>query len=449
MLSRGVVFVLEFKIGADRFEGHAIDQVTDYALDLKNFHEKSHNATLVPVLICSNAIDERSTVTLRRNNVSEVLLTNGDSLGSTIAEVAESVAAPTIDSKAWVDSAYRPTPTIVEAAQLLYGGHSVEEISRSDSGATNLSTTPRAVQEIIAHSRKHGRKSICFLTGVPGAGKTLAGLNLASFHYRDNNSENAVFLSGNGPLVEVLREALARNEVQNFRLKKQSLKKAESLSRAKTFIQNIHHFRDDALSSNLAPAEHVVVFDEAQRAWTVQQLASFMKRKKGIEGFSLSEPEFLVGVMDRRTDWATIVCLIGGGQEINTGEAGIREWFESLKKSFRHWDVYISDKLEQGEYSLDKDLLSEVSITVNRDLHLSVSLRSFRSENVAAFVKSLLDCDTAEASRLSLLVQRSFPIFVTRNLEAAKNWLRLHARGSETLRPRGLVGRPSTKGLRH
>ena len=200
--------------------------------------------------------------------------------------------------------------------QLLYGGHSVEDISRSDAGATNLSTTASAVRQIVTHSRERRRKSICFLTGVPGAGKTLAGLNLVSCHAKINNSENAVFLSGNGPLVEVLREALARNQVKTSIEKGTPLKKGGSLSKARTFIQNIHHFRDDALKTTAAPTEHVVVFDEAQRAWTAEKLVSFLKKKNTLpEGFSQSEPEFLIRIMDRRQDWATIVCLVGGGQE--------------------------------------------------------------------------------------------------------------------------------------
>ena len=351
LISTRAVFALEFKVGAAVFEGQAIDQVTDYALDLRNFHEQSHNRRVVPVLICTQAPEIQSAADFSIDNVSTVVLTNGESLASMVSDVCAMTGGENIDAKAWLESIYKPTPTIIEAAQALYGGHKVEEISRSDAGAINLSRTASAIAEIIGNSKRDSKKSICFLTGVPGAGKTLAGLNLANTWHNQNNAEHAVFLSGNGPLVEVLREALARNEVQLSREVGEKKKKGESLSKAKTFIQNIHHFRDDALENKKAPIERVVIFDEAQRAWTLKQTASFMRTKKGQDDFDKSEPEFLISVMDRHVDWATIVCLIGGGQEINTGEAGLQEWFASLKRSFPHWDIYISSKLADVEYT--------------------------------------------------------------------------------------------------
>lgn len=205
--------------------------------------------------------------------------------------------------------------------QALYQGHDVKEISRSDSGAINLVKTAQAINDIIEKSKKDKVKSICFVTGVPGAGKTLAGLNLANERHKfGDDEEHAVFLSGNGPLVDVLQEALARNNLENSTEK---ITKSEALQKAKSFIQNIHHFRDDAISVCTPPIEKVVVFDEAQRAWNNEQTTSFMKKKKGIADFDMSEPEFLISVMDRHSDWAVIICLIGGGQEINTGEG----WF--------------------------------------------------------------------------------------------------------------------------
>ncbi len=225
----------------------------------------------------------------------------------------------------WENSIYKPTPTIVEAAQALYKGHNVKEISRSDSGAINLSKTANCINQIIDYSKNNNLKSICFLTGVPGAGKTLAGLNIATERMKIAEDEHAVFLSGNGPLVNVLREALTRDEVLNSKSNGNTLTKKEAAIKSNAFIQNIHHFRDDSIITQSAPIEKVVVFDEAQRAWTKKQASSFMKRKKGIDDFEKSEPEFLISVMDRHQDWCTIICLIGGGQEINTGEAGLEE----------------------------------------------------------------------------------------------------------------------------
>lgn len=434
VISGSVIFAIEFKVGAERYENHAITQVTDYALDLKNFHEQSHNQNIVPILICTKAVDQRPTISFYADGVAKTLLTNGRSLSQIFSLATIHSNNVDINPSDWLESIYKPTPTIIEAAQALYRGHSVEEISRSDSGAINLSKTARVISTIIEESKKNKRKSICFLTGVPGAGKTLAGLNLANSWHNENESEHAVYLSGNGPLVAVLREALARNEVEVGKQVGEKKKKSSTHSKAKAFIQNIHHFRDDALENTTPPIERVVVFDEAQRAWTMKQTASFMKTKKGKSNFNQSEPEFLINVMDRHTDWATIVCLIGGGQEINTGEAGLQEWFASLKRSFPHWEIHISSRLTDYEYTQGAKLYEANglnSIHLHDDLHLSVSVRSFRSEKVAAFVKAVLDCNSEIAKELYSELQDAYPIYITRDIECAKTWLRSKRRGSE------------------
>jgi hypothetical protein len=230
------------------------------------------------------------------------------------------------------------------------------------------------------------------LTGVPGAGKTLAGLNIANERMKADEDEHAVFLSGNGPLVDVLREALTRDEVATSKENGEPLTKKIAAIKANAFIQNIHHFRDDNLISKKAPVEKVVVFDEAQRAWAKEQVSSFMKRKKGVEDFDMSEPEFLISVMDRHEDWCTIICLIGGGQEINTGEAGVSEWLSSLKNNYPHWDIHYSNLI-----STDDNYLSDIELrnwvqsvaTEKHELHLSVSVRSFRSENISELMHEI------------------------------------------------------------
>lgn len=433
IISGGYIFAIEFKVGATSYEKHAISQVTDYALDLKNFHEQSHQAKVIPILICTSASDQTNTLEFYPDGIAKTVLTNGTSLEHIISDTITQFSAQYINPDNWVNSIYKPTPTIIEAAQALYRGHNVEEISRSDAGTINLSITAQVISEIINESKKNHKKSICFLTGVPGAGKTLAGLNLANSWHNEDESEHAVFLSGNGPLVEVLREALARDDVKTAKEKGETKKKSETASKAKSFIQNIHHFRDYALQSDAAPIEKVVIFDEAQRAWTLKQTVAFMKKKKGKTNFNLSEPEFLISVMDRHTDWATIVCLIGGGQEINTGEAGLQEWFSSLVRSFPHWNIYISNKLFDFEYTQGMNYFDHNNLRIYaRDkLHLSVSVRSFRSEKVAAFVKALLDCDCNVGKILYSELKDTYPIYVTRNLEIAKSCLRRMARGSE------------------
>lgn len=434
IIHQGILYVLEFKVGERGYSASAIQQVQDYALDLKNFHEGSHHILIAPVLIATEAQGSANSLELQHDEILNPVLCNKDTLKLALGSIAQRYSGRTLDSNVWYASGYKPTPTIIEAAQALYQGHDVTEISRSDSGAINLSETSNAISRVIDQAKAENRKAICFVTGVPGAGKTLAGLNIANERHNVDEGEHAVFLSGNGPLVNVLQEALARNEKEHTGVTKDA-----ALSRTKAFIQNIHHFRDDAIQDANAPVEHVAIFDEAQRAWTKEQTTSFMSRKKGIRNFNMSEPEFLISVMDRHQDWAVIVCLIGGGQEINTGEAGLQAWFSAIGTRYRHWDVYVSNRLTDTEYTNGEDIYSLIEdspINLNESLHLGVSVRSYRSENVAAFVKSLLDVDIESARRLHQLVAPTYPIYLTRDIDTAKDWLRSKCRGSERM---GLV----------
>ncbi len=431
LLLNGIVFVLEFKVGESHYPLYALDQVLDYALDLKNFHEQSHTKKIVPILISTNAPTHINVIQPFDDSVFEPLRTNKENLMDLINWVSAEHRDGHLDAVAWQQSIYKPTPTIIEAAQALYKGHSVKEISRSDGGAINLSKTSDAIATIIDDSKLHNRKSICFITGVPGAGKTLAGLNIANERHNVDEGEHAVFLSGNGPLVQVLQEALARDKVQE---NNSAITKKNALSETKVFIQNIHHFRDDNIETEIAPVERVAVFDEAQRAWTLKQTSSFMKRKKGILDFNMSEPEFLIGVMDRHDDWASIICLIGGGQEINTGEAGLPEWFSALQKDYPEWGVYVSDKLTDYEYTRGGNLFEKIrsdKLHIHPDLHLAVAVRSFRSEDVSAFVKAVLDIDVTKAQELFSNIQENYPIVLTRSLQSARAWLKKKSRGTE------------------
>ena len=261
--------------------------------------------------------------------------TNGSDIGDLLsAIVAKTPVQPVLDGESWSRSGYKPTPTIIEAAQALYQGHRVEDITRSDAGAKNLSQTVACLSDVIEDAKTKGQKAICFVTGVPGAGKTLAGLNLVNLRTKAHEDEHAVFLSGNGPLVEVLREALARDEHSRSKEQGEKSKKSDAARKVNSFVQNMMHFRDNSLLTSDAPIERVAVFDEAQRAWDASHLGKFMIQKRGQVNFAMSEPEFLISVMDRHTDWCTIICLVGGGQEINAGEAGLTEWFSALKRCF-------------------------------------------------------------------------------------------------------------------
>jgi schlafen family protein len=437
VLIKGIVLAIEFKIDAKEYFRSDIDQAYDYAIDLKYFHEASHNLSVVPILVASRA-KARPIIFAPHARVSglyQTICTNAEDLASTINRVISQLPAECVDPAAWEASRYCPTPTIIEAARALYAGHGVADISRNDAGAINLRDTSEQLVRIIDNSKSSGQKAICFVTGVPGAGKTLVGLNIAT-KYNDPKSElHSVFLSGNGPLVAILREALARDTIRRECVQGKRLTKGNAMARVKAFIQNVHHFRDECLlDRSRPPVDHVALFDEAQRAWDQEQTTSFMRRKKGVTGFNVSEPEFLISCMDRRNDWAVIVCLVGGGQEINTGEAGIGEWIEAVQRAFGDWHLYLSPALTDSEYGAGK-LLEAIrgrdNVHYLQELHLGVSMRSFRAETVSAFVKLVLDCEIARARDLLKEFECRYPIVLTRKLDLARQWLRDHASGSE------------------
>lgn len=446
VVTKDFIFVIEFKVGDGGYEKHAQAQVIDYALDLKNFHEGSHVTKLIPVLVATNA-DESEYEQKSVLKLDSVAKTNKTGIYDLIKYFVQE-SNKNIDAYKWENSIYKPTPTIVEAAQALYKGHNVKEISRSDSGAINLSRTSECLNRIIDYSKQNNKKSICFVTGVPGAGKTLAGLNIANERMKTDEDEHAVFLSGNGPLVEVLREALTRDLVLTTKEKGKKITKDNAKRKTNAFIQNIHHFRDEYLKHHIEPTEKVVVFDEAQRAWNTHQVSSFMKRKKGIEDFAMSEPEFLIDVMNRHKDWCTVICLIGGGQEINTGEAGLEEWICAFEEKYSHWNVHysnlITDSANYIKTERQKDWLTQNAYP-EEELHLSVSVRSFRSEKISAFIHEFLNLNIDSAKQLYKEVKSDFPILISRDLESAKQWVRNKAKGSERT---GLIASSGARRLR-
>ncbi len=447
LLIDAVIYLIEFKVGAKAFERAARDQAWDYALDLKNFHEASHNQTIVPLLVATDAEpSSKFDIQLASDRVAKPIYVGAGQLRSAVDQVRLAVEIGISISADWATSPYKPTPTIVEAARALFANHSVEAIARQDAGAKNLRLTSMRIEELIAEAKSQRRKIICFVTGVPGAGKTLVGLNVATLHRRDSGGDHAVYLSGNGPLVSVLREALTRDEKQRLDRLGQKATKGRVAQPVKAFIQNVHHFRDEALISTLPPADHVVIFDEAQRAWNLQKTAQFMKQKKGQTDFAQSEASFLISYLDRHADWAVIVCLVGGGQEIHTGEAGITAWLDAVNSEYPHWSLYISSRLNDSEYGVGNALISnQGALRVQRDdsLHLAVSMRSFRAERVSSFVKAALDCDLAQARLLHQEIVARYPIMVTRDLARAKRWIKDRSRGSERY---GLVA--SSKAMR-
>jgi len=423
LLNCGIVFVVEYKVGARHLSRRELDQVYGYALDLKNFHETSHGLIIAPIIVATaSQAKVIPQYHFDDDQVMRPVAVSADGLQRVIEDICQRYMMPPIDIMEWEAGRYKPTPTIIEAAQALYHGHSVHSISRSEAGVENLTLTTHYVDSVIDTAKRERRKMICFITGVPGSGKTLAGLNLATTRQRRHADEHAVFLSGNGPLVEVLREALAVDAVNSAKGRDRDISKVRERRRAETFIQNIHHFRDEALNLDGAPNERVVIFDEAQRAWSVEQTSKFMQRKRGRAEFAMSEPAFLLAVMDQHVDWCVVVCLVGGGQEINTGEAGIGEWLRALEDRFTHWQVHLSPEL--------RDASGLPNLVLAEHLHLSTSIRSFRAERLSEFIGHLVSGNMECARQVRETLVR-FPLMVTRDLKAARSWIRSRRRGQE------------------
>ena len=456
VLIDGIVFILEYKTGRQTFNQSAQNQVWDYALDLKNFHADSKDRILAPIVVVPCALNEDCQLTPKssEDKVYEPLFTNTRQLGTAIQNILDQATVqPSQTDDAWANSGYEPTPTIIEAAIALYEKHNVADITKSGG---DIEKTSEVLSQIIEHCRSEHRKAICFITGVPGAGKTLIGLNTAI--EQSSKEGKAVYLSGNFPLVEVLQEALTRDYIERKRFiesneeKKTRTKKGDAKREVKAFIQMIHHYRDQYLEGvditledikrrpggtdeAYIPTEHVAIFDEAQRAWTKEELQRFMREKKNVQNFLYSEPEYLISCMDRQRDWGVVVCLVGNGQSINKGEAGLKEWIESIFPRYKSWDVYISQTILESEELSQKQITDiQPQLKLRKELHLEMSMRSFRSESVSLFINQLLDLKVEEAkSTLYELRKNNYPIVMTRSLERAKRWLRSKKRGNERM----------------
>lgn len=469
LLLEGIIFCLEFKVGESRILEADVDQVLDYALDLKNFHKFSQDNLIVPILIATNYRDSSTDIQMSvyDDRVVNPLVTGKLGVTKLIAEVLKRFPDEVPVNPNWIISPYAPTPTIIEAAKTLYENHSVENITRHEADKVSTDRTIAYILDVIQNSKANQEKSICFVTGVPGAGKTLVGLDVAikqtyQGHDEPVKDEGAVYLSGNGPLVAVLTEALAQDNYKKCRDRGEKKKMTDSRREVSKSIQMIHRYRDNMLAKIKNPVEngvleidpekavkmdragfgeveHVAIFDEAQRSWTHKRLADYLKRggtygnKLKVPNFPMSEAAFLIWSLDQREDWATIVCLVGGGQEINTGEAGISEWIKALNERFPHWNIYISPKLTDPEYAEGKvnELLKDnPNVTYAESLHLGVSLRSYRAEKLSAFVHALLSFDSS-ATALYAEIKDKYPIVLTRDMSKARKWLHDKVRGTE------------------
>lgn len=469
LLYRGIIFCLEFKVGQAHLLEADVDQVLDYALDLKNFHRFSQDKVIVPILIATDYRGSSSDVKMSvyDDQVVNPLVTGASGILNLLSAVLERFPNETPVDPNWIISPYAPTPTIIEAARSLYENHSVENITRHEADKVSTDRTIAYILNVIRQSKERQEKSICFVTGVPGAGKTLVGLDVAIRQTYQGQAEpvkdeGAVYLSGNGPLVAVLTEALAQDNYKRCREEGEKKKMTDSRREVSKSIQMIHRYRDNMLAKIKNPVEngvleidptkavkmeeagfgeveHVAIFDEAQRSWTHKRLADYLKRggtygnKLKVPNFPVSEAAFLIWSLDQREDWATIICLVGGGQEINTGEAGISEWIQAINEEFSHWKVYISPKLTEAEYAegrVNELLAHNHNVTYSEDLHLGVSLRSYRAEKLSAFVHALLSFDES-AKTIYEEIKDKYPIVLTRDMAKARRWLHSKVRGTE------------------
>lgn len=454
LLIRGIVYILEFKNGANSISNKDIEQLEGYVLSVKNFHYMSWNLPIVPILILTD-IDDKKII------FPKDLCFNDDGILSKtfiindkfeLREIIYQFKSPNnINLDDWRNSPYKPSQSIIEAALQLWANHKIGYLREDENNSINI--TANKIQKIINYSRNQNKKSIVFINGVPGSGKTLVGLDVVARNSNFANNEwsdtYAKYLSGNFPLITVLHEALTRDRYIN---QDSNNKKTKTFIKThfKAMLGMIHHFRDDYTNERFKnnkinidpPTQRIVVFDEAQRCWTKEHLSSWMKKKKGISNCEMSEPESLMAYMDLHKDWSVIICLIGNGQEINFGEAGVREWMKTIKNKFDHWDTYMSKNCFQEEVLQNNDLPSHISY--HEELFLATSERSFRGAQLSNFVNYVLNRNIANAkNELSKL--RHFPIYLTRDLNAAKQWAKTIAYANERY---GLIASSSAVRLR-
>lgn len=445
LLAGKLIVVLEFKSAGNARLSSSARQVEDYALDLSYFHAPSRDRVIVPVLVGPGL--ETNHPARKNGNVRSLRTVPPENLAALIASVVgcePSAGEDQIPLDDWNYGAYEPVPTIIEAAMALYAGMSVREIAHSRAGVQDITATTGFVLKSIVQAREKHEKVICFVTGIPGAGKTLVGMNIA--HHKQiyrGDGKASVFMSGNGPLVKILREALVRDFVA--RNGGSARKARDNVS----FVQNIHNFVRSylELADTDIAYEHAIVFDEAQRAWNAEQ--NRKKNPKKPSSWHISEPEMVLKIMDRHQDWAVVVALVGGGQEINDGEAGLAEWGKGLHTNYSHWKVLASPEALQGHESLAGasifgDLQFSNTVVQEPVLHLRTCNRSHRATELATWVNRVLSGDQARARNLSGTFKQ-FPVLLSRNLESTKRWLRDAARGERRV---GLVASSGAARLR-
>lgn len=427
LLIKHMVFSLEFKNGQSVFTAHDAQQAEDYAIDIKNFHKESEDLYVCPILIATDAdpyAKKQSTgcypdkqVYLQRENI-ETLVPKISEISKLYGDDGE------IDFDKWFNSPYYPTPTIIAAAVEAYSSHHLSEIAQSEAGQDNINACEEKLNEVIAYAEQNKKKCVCFVTGVPGAGKTLVGLDVVAKNLDKGQDNLSVYLSGNGPLVEVLREALKKS----VKAKKQLNRETEVAINA--LIQSSYAFKKDNSSHKRPTPENILIFDEAQRVWNQEKMA----RKHNDPTMAVSEPHLLYSIMNRHQDWAVMICLVGLGQDIYDGEVGINEWFKCGIVDFKDWELFYSQEIfsQVEDKNIDKDLILGCDRCHQMtELHLKTSIRSFRADKQCQFVDALLDNNPDETKAVYQIISEKYPVYITRDYQMAKNWIKNQVRGSQ------------------
>ncbi len=426
VLTSAAILVLEFKVGAQTCDPAAREQAEDYALDLRDFHAGCRTHPIIPILVATHASPRQTALPLLLDCVAPVIDASAATLAATVQAIARATTAPRtpLDQEAWMAAPYRPVPTIIEAACMLYARHGAAEIAAARADSTNLTCTTGAILAALAQARAEDAKIALFVTGIPGAGKTLCGLNTCFGEAR------ATFLTGNPSLVHVLREALARDAIgqgQNRRNARQQMEGA---------IQALPRFRDHHLSTGETPAERAVVVDEAQRCWS--RAHALAKSRDRPVRLTDSEPALLLDIMSRQQGFAAMVCLVGSGQEIHNGEGGLAEWGAALRAR-PGWRVRAPPDLLDAADPRQR-LGALPNLTILPDLHLAVPVRQVRSTAASAWVDHVLAGREQAARQLGPV-----PFLLTRSLPALRAWLRAAARGSRRC---GLLASAGARRLR-
>lgn len=427
LLIRHMVFSLEFKNGVSVYTAKDARQAEDYAIDIKNFHKASEDLYVCPILIATDAKKYHKQQSIGCYPDKQIYLQreNIETFVPKVQEISNKYGDDrTIDFNKWFYSPYHPTPTIIAAAVEAYTSHDVSEIAKSEAGQDNIDACEKEINKIIDYAKTHNRKCVCFVTGVPGAGKTLVGLDVVAKNLDKDKNNLSVYLSGNGPLVKVLRAALKKSAKEMHIVGKDTDEAVNAL------IQGSYGFKRDNAPKSTPTAEHILIFDEAQRVWD----ADMMKSKHEEEYMAMSEPSLLYQIMNRHQDWAVMICLVGLGQDIYDGEVGISEWFRCGIEEYTDWEMFYSRGIfsQSEDKGIEKEKIEKCPRCheINA-LHLKTSIRSFRADKQCQFVDYLLDNKPELAGNVLKLISEKYPVYLTRDIKTAKSWAKSQIRGSQ------------------